>query len=88
MLSMTEEEARSIMRSNGWVYHERPRRSLRTRYLYAERREGKKKIERYICPLSRLGELTEDELKAKLAPEAIETPGEVTETPPEPTEDP
>lgn len=72
MLSMTEEEARTILKSNGWIYHERSRRSLGTKYLYAARRQGLKMIERYICPLSRLGDLTEQQLVAKLAPQPTE----------------
>jgi len=64
---MTEEEARTIMKAHRWTYHVHHRRSLGTRYVYAQRRLPKrKKLERYICPLSRLGELTEEQLTAKL----------------------
>jgi len=76
------------MKTYGWTYHERPRRRLNTKYVYASRWQLTGTKDRYICPLSRLGELTEKELVAKLAPEERETPGEATETPPEPTEDP
>lgn len=73
MLAMTEDEARSIMKAHGWTYKERrPRR--RAKYVYAQRWLGKGPIERYICPLSDLGNLTEPELLAKLAPEPTENP--------------
>jgi hypothetical protein len=62
---MTEEEARVLMQTQGWRYKERsPRRHAK--YVYAKRWERGKLLERYICPLSRLGELTEQELRAKL----------------------
>lgn len=67
MLLMTEDEARSIMKTHGWGYRERPR-SLGQKYLYAQRRVGKRRVERYICPLSQLGKLTEKKLVAILAP--------------------
>jgi hypothetical protein len=70
MQIMTEEEARTIMRSQGWTYQERRRRSLGTKYVYARRRQGTAIVERYICPLSRLSTLTEEQLKAKLAPQS------------------
>ena len=76
MLIMTEEEARSIMKKYGWSYKERRRRGQGKKYLYAQRWLGKGPIERYICPLSQLGELTEKELVAKLA--RIPTPTEGT----------
>jgi hypothetical protein len=66
---MTEEEARTIMKAYKWTYHPVPRRSLGTKYIYAQRREGRRKIERYICPLSKLPKLTEEELIAKLTME-------------------
>jgi hypothetical protein len=72
MLAMTEEEARTIMHSRRWTYQERVRRSLGTKYVYARRKQGGKVVERYICPLSRLGNLTEEELVAKLAPKPTE----------------
>lgn len=64
---MMKEEANAIMHTMGWYYQERTRRH-KTKYVYAKRRQGPKMIERYICPLSRLGELTEQQLRAKLAP--------------------
>jgi hypothetical protein len=65
MLFMTEEEARTIMHVHGWFYSERrPKRVAR--YVYARRRQGPRMIDRYICPFSRLGDLTEQELIAKL----------------------
>lgn len=63
---MIEAEARAIMQERGWTYTERPRSKLRTRYIYAQRRQGQKMLDRYICPLSQLGKLAETELVAKL----------------------
>jgi len=62
---MTEAEARAIIRAHGWIYQERSPRGV-AKYLYARRRKGLKMVERYICPLSRIGNLTEEELVAKL----------------------
>ncbi len=66
MQSMTEEEARNIMKAKGWNYKERsPKRHAK--YVYARRGQNYKMIERYVCPLSRLPGLTEDELVEILA---------------------
>jgi len=67
---MTEEEARTIMKSQGWTYQERRRRSLGKKYVYTRRRQGTTIVERYICPLSQLSILTEEQLKAKLTPKS------------------
>lgn len=67
MQTVTEEEARTIMKSQGWTYQERRRRSLGRKYVYARRRQGTTIVERYICPLSQLSTLTEEQLKAKIA---------------------
>jgi hypothetical protein len=64
---MMKEEANIIMHTLGWYYQERIRRHNK-KYVYAKRRQGPKMIERYICPLSRLEGLTEQQLRAKLAP--------------------
>ena len=71
---MTEEEARTIMKAHGWTYHIQHRRRVRTKYLFGQRRQKAKKIECYICPLSKLGELTEQELLAKLASKSPQNP--------------
>jgi len=63
---MTPEEASRIMHEQGWFYKERTRYKSRTKYVYAKRRQGKIYTERYICPLSKLGNLTKEELIAKL----------------------
>lgn len=68
---MDKEEARSIIRAYGWVYRERSRRN-QLKYVYVMRRKGKGFTERYICPLSRLDSLTEQELIAKLTPKPNE----------------
>jgi hypothetical protein len=64
---MTEEAARRLFKQYGWTWRTRPRRRYGTRYLYAERwGKQQKKVERYIAPLSRLPQLTETDLVAKL----------------------
>jgi hypothetical protein len=62
---MTEEEARAILKARGWTWHIRTRRHG-TPYLYAKRRIQDKIHERYIGPLSRLPQLSEQELITKL----------------------
>jgi len=62
---MTEIEARRIMKSHGWFYTERCPKGV-AKYIYAKRRQGSKMAQRYICPLLRLGELTEEQLVVKL----------------------
>jgi hypothetical protein len=66
---MTETEARAIMKAHRWTYRERKRHKSRIVYIYAIRKKphSRQQEDRYICPLSRLGELTEAELIAKLA---------------------
>lgn len=65
--AMTEEEARKIMQLYGWVWHKRKRRNG-ILYIYAIRRRPKTKKfqERYIAPLSKLPELTEQDIVVKL----------------------
>lgn len=63
---MTEEEVRAIMKAHRWSYKERTPYKQSPKYIYAKRRQGSQLLERYICPLSRLGELTEAELITKL----------------------
>lgn len=70
---MTEAEARAFLHAQGWLYKERRPRH-RAKYIYAQRRQGLKLVERYICPLSKLEDITEQELLAKLAPKAPEKP--------------
>jgi hypothetical protein len=67
MLTMTKDEARAIMKTQGWYYKEFSPRG-KAKYISAKRRQGSRVIDRYICPLSRLNKLTEAELVAKLAP--------------------
>ncbi len=81
MQTVTEQEARAIMKNHGWSYKERTPHKSGIKYLYAKKWHEGTTIERYICPLSRLGELTEAKLVEKLAPEAIEIPPEPTENP-------
>lgn len=69
--NMTPEEAYTIMHEQGWFYKERTRYKSRTKYVYAKRRQGKTYIERYICPLSKLRDLTKQELVTKLASQPL-----------------
>lgn len=69
---MTEEEARTILKEYGWTYMPRKRRG--NVYIYTERRQGYKKVERYICPLSKLSNLTKQQLIEKLGPRLTEEP--------------
>jgi hypothetical protein len=79
MQPMTEEEARIIMKVNGWNYKERsPKRHAK--YVYARRGQNYRMIERYICPLSKLPELTEKKLVAILA-KPIEDPSNAESEP-------
>jgi hypothetical protein len=71
---MTEGEARAIMKAHGWTFIQRSRRSFGTKYIYAQRWQKEGTAERYICPFSRLSNLTEDELIAKLTKEPTENP--------------
>ncbi len=63
--SMDERELVSFLRERGWTLH-KLKRNRGVQYLYAARREGTKVKERYIAPLSRLSELTEDFILEKL----------------------
>lgn len=62
---MTEEEAKAILKARGWTWHIRTRRRG-TPYIYAIRRIQDKIHERYIGPLSRLSDFTEQDIVAKL----------------------
>ena len=64
---MTEDEARAIMKAHGWSYKERKPRQ-KAKYIYAKRKQRGELLERYVCPLSKLGGLSEKELIAKLEP--------------------
>jgi hypothetical protein len=70
---MTEEEARSIMKRHGWTYLTRSPKGV-AKYVYALRKQRGKLLDCYVCPLSRLSNLTEPELIAKLAQPPAEKP--------------
>lgn len=85
---MTEEEARSIMKARRWTYLLRKPRGV-AEYVYAVRKKPRsnKLDEVYICPLLKLGELTEADLVAKLEqpppakkPRSAEREPEVSDT--------
>jgi hypothetical protein len=63
---MTEAEVRAILKTYGWIYKERTVYKTSPVYVYAKRRQGVRVVDLYICPLSKIGELTEAELVAKL----------------------
>jgi hypothetical protein len=63
---MTEAEARRVLKSLGWTWRIRIR-NRKTPYIYAERwGKEQKPEEKYIAPLSKLPELTEADIIAKL----------------------
>jgi len=62
---MNEQELVVFLRVRGWTQH-KLKRNRGVQYIYAARREGTKVKERYIAPLSRLHELTEDFITGKL----------------------
>ncbi len=62
---MLESEARSLLKAYGWGWLVRKRRHG-IRYIYAIRREKHKVKDRYIGPLSRLPEMIEADIVAKL----------------------
>jgi hypothetical protein len=70
---VTKVEASSIMKAHGWFYVERHPKS-EVKYVYAKRRQGQKMLDRYICPLSQLGEITEEQLVVKLVTPPAEKP--------------
>src|SRR6266700_1057657 len=62
---MNEQELVVFLRVRGWTLR-KLKRNRGVQYIYAARREGTKVKERYIAPLSRLHELTEDFITGKL----------------------
>jgi hypothetical protein len=61
---MTEQEVREIMKSQGWSFLRRERRSRS--YMYAARKWQGKRKEVYIGPFTGLARLTLDQLIMKL----------------------
>ncbi len=74
---MTEEEARGILKAHGWGYLVRKRKGGLP-YIYAVRREKQTIKDRYIGPLSRLEQLTPEELLEKLSRQGNQTDHEQT----------
>ncbi len=63
---MNEQELVSLLRAHRWTYRPKTRRKTGKKYIYAVRWKNTGNIERYIAPLSRLDELTEDFIINKL----------------------
>lgn len=61
-----EQELVSFLRAHKWTYRTKAVRKTGKRYIYAVRWTNTGNIERYIAPLSRLEELTEDFIMSKL----------------------
>lgn len=61
---MTEQEIRAAMRLYGWSFLHRKRRSRS--YVYAARKQGGKRKELYIGPITAIAQLTLDQLMEKL----------------------
>jgi hypothetical protein len=61
---MTEQEVRKVLKSCGWSFLRRERRSRS--YMYAARKTRGKRKEMYIAPFTKLAQLTLDQLVTKL----------------------
>jgi len=57
---MSVEEMEAIFKREGWTVHRRKRRKLI--YIYAARRNGLKVEEMYVAPLSKIKEMTSDQI--------------------------
>jgi hypothetical protein len=65
-MDMTEKEAREAMKALGWTYMQRKRRGGRL-YVYAERKQAGRKVEKYVGSLASLENMTVEDLQRKLA---------------------
>jgi len=63
---MDEHELVSLLKAHKWTYRPRSRRSTGKKYIYAVRWRTTGVEERYVAPLSRLEQLTEDFILSKL----------------------
>lgn len=61
---MTEQEVREVIKSNGWSFLQRERRSRS--YVYAARKVRGERIEVYVSAFTKLAQLTLDQLRKKL----------------------
>lgn len=61
---MTEKEIRTEMKLCGWSFLRRKRG--KQEYIYATRKVNHRRVERYICPLAKLAELSRSSLSVKL----------------------
>jgi hypothetical protein len=66
MIQMKEPELQSILKSYGWAMIKRQR--YHQKYLYAKQRQGSEIKEVYITPVSKLENLTPEEVIKKLKP--------------------
>lgn len=64
--AMNEQELVSLLRAHRWTYRPKARRKTGKKYIYAVQWRNTGVIERYIAPLSKLDELTEDFIINKL----------------------
>lgn len=64
--AMNEHELVSLLKAHKWTYRPRSRRSTGKKYIYAVRWRTTGNEERYIAPVSRLEQLTEDFILSKL----------------------
>lgn len=63
---MDEQELVSLLHAHKWSLNKRKRRGQGKIYLYAQQWEDAKRKERYIAPLSRLDQLTQEDVLNKL----------------------
>jgi hypothetical protein len=61
---VTEQELKVVMREHRWSYLPRVRGGRS--YIYAQRKMGGKKMERYVCAYTALSQLSLSQLLAKL----------------------
>jgi hypothetical protein len=64
-MDMTEKEAREAMKTLGWTYLARKRKGHD--YVYAERKQSGRKVEKYVGSLASLESMTVEDLQKKLA---------------------
>jgi hypothetical protein len=64
---MTVDQVKQIIVKQGWTPQEKPRRGKGKLYLYAARRSGSRLEWRYIAPVSRIENLTEQDVLDRLA---------------------
>jgi hypothetical protein len=63
---LNEEELRQLLKTHGFSLQLRARRGTGVRYAYAKRKKSGKVQTLYLCPESRISQLTKEEIEQKL----------------------